>query len=83
VTTFSTKDFKGAPAARQPSRRHDQATLANPGDTELIDMDIGNFAGLASHRRNLKELSAVCAYADDGEHAVEWARQAQRIDRSQ
>jgi hypothetical protein len=46
-------------------------------------MDIGNFAGLASRRRNLKELSAVCAYADDGEHAVEWARQAQRIDRSQ
>ena len=50
---------------------------------QKIDMDIGNFAGLASHRRNLKELSAVCAYADDGEHAVGWARQAQRIDRSQ
>jgi predicted ATPase/DNA-binding CsgD family transcriptional regulator len=31
----------------------------------------------------LKELSAVFTYANDGEHAVEWARQAQRVDRSQ
>ena len=30
----------------------------------------------------LKELSAVLTYADN-EHAVEWARQAQRVDRSQ
>jgi hypothetical protein len=39
-------------------RRHDQATLANPGDTELIDMDIGNFAGLASGfvRQNRPQL---------------------------
>jgi hypothetical protein len=30
----------------------------------------------ASHRRNLKELSAACAYADGREQAVEWATQA-------
>jgi predicted ATPase/DNA-binding CsgD family transcriptional regulator len=30
----------------------------------------------------LKELSTVFTYADDGQHAVFWARQAQRVDRS-
>ena len=29
----------------------------------------------------LEELSVIASYADDGEQAVEWARQAQRIDR--
>ena len=31
--------------------------------------------------RALMELSVIASYADDGERAVEWARQAQRIDR--
>jgi predicted ATPase/DNA-binding NarL/FixJ family response regulator len=31
----------------------------------------------------LTELSYICCYADDGDRAVEWAKQAQRIDRGQ
>ena len=31
----------------------------------------------------LAELSTICSYADDTDQALEWARQAQRIDRDQ
>ena len=41
---------------------------------------IGYVAGQAAA---LKELSAVFMYADDGRHAADWARQAQRVDQSQ
>jgi tetratricopeptide (TPR) repeat protein len=42
--------------------------------------EIGYAAGEAMA---LAELSLICCYADDGDQAVEWARQAQRIDQDQ
>jgi predicted ATPase/DNA-binding CsgD family transcriptional regulator len=46
-------------------------------------LDLGrqiNFT--AGEAEALKELSCISMYADDGEHAAEWARQARQIDQS-